>query len=102
MTRRRNTQAEKPPGTIFTFYSYKGGVGRSMSLANLGMHCYRQGYTTLLVDCDLEAPGLERYFHRQFQFDLAEALDQPGFCDMIADYMRNVSRPAAEKDSRPP
>ena len=25
----------KPPGTVITFYSYKGGVGRSMAVANV-------------------------------------------------------------------
>lgn len=49
-------------GQIITFYSYKGGVGRSMALANIGYELARKGHKTLLVDWDLEAPGLERYF----------------------------------------
>jgi MinD-like ATPase involved in chromosome partitioning or flagellar assembly len=48
--------------SIVTFYSYKGGVGRSMALANVSILLARQGLRVLVVDWDLEAPGLERYF----------------------------------------
>lgn len=53
---------ESPVGRIVTFYSYKGGVGRSMALANIGVLLARTGRPVLLVDWDLEAPGLDRYF----------------------------------------
>ena len=50
-------------GEVTTFYSYKGGVGRTMALANLG-HLLAQHRTApvLLIDWDLEAPGLHYYF----------------------------------------
>jgi MinD-like ATPase involved in chromosome partitioning or flagellar assembly len=48
--------------SIVTFYSYKGGVGRSMALANIAVLLARRGLKVLSVDWDLEAPGLERYF----------------------------------------
>jgi cellulose biosynthesis protein BcsQ len=47
---------------IFTFYSFKGGVGRSMALANVAELFYARGLSVLMIDFDLEAPGLERYF----------------------------------------
>ena len=47
---------------IITFYSYKGGVGRTAALANIGVLLARRGKRVLLVDWDLEAPGLDRYF----------------------------------------
>lgn len=47
---------------LYTFYSYKGGVGRSMALANVGVLLARWGKRILMVDWDLEAPGLYRYF----------------------------------------
>ena len=47
---------------IVTFYSYKGGVGRSMALANIAILLAQRGLKVLAVDWDLEAPGLERYF----------------------------------------
>ncbi|MEI6756653.1 MAG: restriction endonuclease, partial [Chlorobium sp.] len=42
---------------IVTFYSYKGGVGRSLLAANIGVLSARRG-KTLLWDLDIEAPGL--------------------------------------------
>lgn len=43
---------------IVAFYSYKGGVGRSLALANTGVTLAMRGHRVLLVDLDLEAPGL--------------------------------------------
>ncbi|TMQ15456.1 MAG: hypothetical protein E6J91_13490 [Deltaproteobacteria bacterium] len=47
---------------IVTFYSFKGGVGRSMALANVAEIIANLGYDVVAIDWDLEAPGLERYF----------------------------------------
>jgi hypothetical protein len=49
-------------GLIITFYSWKGGVGRTMALANTGVQLARKGNRVLMVDWDLEAPGLLNYF----------------------------------------
>ena len=70
-------------GVIFTFYSFKGGVGRSMALANIGVHFCRQGYRTLLIDMDLEAPGLERYFAESGLFQTAHLSTRGGFVDFV-------------------
>jgi MinD-like ATPase involved in chromosome partitioning or flagellar assembly len=51
----------KTPGTIITFYSYKGGTGRTMALANLAWVLASNDKKVLLIDWDLEAPGLHRY-----------------------------------------
>ncbi|MGO6681285.1 AAA family ATPase [Rhizobium leguminosarum] len=58
---------DRPPGTICTFYSYKGGVGRSMTLANVAFLLSKYGKKVLIIDWDLEAPGLERYFSRNLR-----------------------------------
>ena len=51
-------------GEIITFYSYKGGTGRTMSLANVGvLLAQRPNTKVLLMDWDLEAPGLHYYFN---------------------------------------
>ena len=47
---------------LYTFYSYKGGVGRSMALANIATLLTRRNKRVLAIDWDLEAPGIERYF----------------------------------------
>jgi len=46
---------------VVTFYSFKGGVGRTMALVNVGVELARRGNRVLLVDFDLEAPGLETF-----------------------------------------
>lgn len=55
-------------GRITTFYSYKGGTGRSMALANFAWIMAACGRRVLTIDWDLEAPGLHRYF-RPFLID---------------------------------
>jgi tetratricopeptide (TPR) repeat protein/MinD-like ATPase involved in chromosome partitioning or flagellar assembly len=68
---------------IITFYSYKGGVGRSMALANIAELLYQRGLDVLIVDWDLEAPGLERFFAH---VPIERMLQQPGVIDMLEDY----------------
>ncbi len=41
-----------------TFYSFRGGVGRTMALANVAAHLARSRQKVFLIDFDLEAPGL--------------------------------------------
>ncbi len=72
---------------IYTFYSYKGGVGRSMALANVAELLYQAGWKVLMVDWDLEAPGLEQYF----PLDLDEVLNQPGVIDMLLGYKEQIA-----------
>ena len=42
----------------YTLYSVKGGVGRSTTAAVLAWHLARKGEKVLVVDLDLESPGL--------------------------------------------
>ncbi|QGZ38963.1 tetratricopeptide repeat protein [Pseudoduganella flava] len=53
------------PGEVVTFYSHKGGAGRTMALANLAVMLARRNNATvptLMIDWDMEAPGLHHYF----------------------------------------
>lgn len=43
---------------IICFYSFKGGVGRTLALYGAAVDMYRTGRRVLIVDGDLEAPGL--------------------------------------------
>jgi cellulose biosynthesis protein BcsQ len=54
---------EKP--IIATFYSLRGGVGRSTALAYTARILARRGHTVLCIDMDLEAPGLTALFGRE-------------------------------------
>lgn len=50
-------------GEITTFYSFKGGTGRTMALANIAILTAQEAEgPVLMIDWDLEAPGLEQYF----------------------------------------
>ena len=57
---------------IFTFYSYKGGVGRSMALLNVAYRLAGWGKHVLVLDLDLEAPGISAFLKRQDEFAPAE------------------------------
>ena len=47
---------------IVTFYSYKGGVGRTLACANFGLYLAKMGQKVVMVDMDFEAPGLDSKF----------------------------------------
>ncbi|MEQ9831706.1 ParA family protein [Pectobacterium versatile] len=53
---------------ILTFFSYKGGVGRTTSLALFSGYYANYGKKIFVVDCDFEAPGLINFFNIS-QFD---------------------------------
>ncbi|MDX1523479.1 MAG: AAA family ATPase, partial [Anaerolineae bacterium] len=77
-------------GEIITFYSYKGGVGRTMALANVAVLLSQYGYKTLVVDWDLEAPGLEFFFKDYFpNLDLATVAQREGVVDLLNDVFEN-------------
>lgn len=50
--------------TTITFYSYKGGTGRSLALANAAVYLANLGFKVVALDFDLEAPGLHYKFSR--------------------------------------
>jgi hypothetical protein len=72
---------------IAAFYSYKGGVGRSLALANTGVALAARGYKVLLVDLDLEAPGL----HDIHPFRDVGTPATGGLLELLALYMKNPS-----------
>jgi len=77
---------------IYTFYSFKGGVGRSMAMAGVAYHFAQRGLKVLAIDFDLEAPGLERYFFDGERCKSVRA--QPGLMDLILDYRSALSSAA--------
>jgi MinD-like ATPase involved in chromosome partitioning or flagellar assembly len=70
-------------GEIITFYSYKGGVGRSMSLANVAVLLSHRGKRVLIIDFDLEGPGLHRYFK-------GTIASRPGIIEFFQDLRSSV------------
>jgi cellulose biosynthesis protein BcsQ len=60
---------------IYTFYSYKGGVGRSMALVNAAYALAGYGRHVLMVDMDLEAPGMSGFLERGAELDASPSPD---------------------------
>lgn len=74
---------------VTTFYSFKGGVGRTMALVNAAVALAKSGRRVLVVDFDLEAPGLDT-------FDvLKPAQEVPGVIDFVAQYLETGQSPDA-------
>jgi hypothetical protein len=89
----------KAPGKIVTFYSYKGGTGRSLAVANVAWILAAAGRKVLAIDWDLEAPGLHRYFHPFL--DDKELADTLGLVDFLLGFVEGArveaSSPTAAK-----
>jgi MinD-like ATPase involved in chromosome partitioning or flagellar assembly len=77
--------------SIVTFYSFKGGVGRTMALANIAVLLAQCGKRVLMIDWDLEAPGLHDYF-----LDRVNVSERPGLLHLLS-YSGN-GRPARWED----
>ncbi|MGJ6966310.1 FxSxx-COOH system tetratricopeptide repeat protein [Streptosporangium sp. G11] len=77
-------------GQIITFYSYKGGTGRTMSLANTAWILASNGKKVLMVDWDLDAPGLHRFF--QPFLDPNIVTDAPGVIEILTTYAHEAVR----------
>ena len=90
------TETTKQPPFV-TFYSFKGGVGRTMALANVACILAGRGRRVLCMDMDLAAPGLT-YLGTPKEADAAKT---PGFVDMIHDLLtQGLESPIAD-ESRP-
>ncbi|HTJ35502.1 MAG TPA: TIR domain-containing protein, partial [Dactylosporangium sp.] len=89
-------EAPAASGRIVTFYSYKGGSGRTMTLANVAWILASNGYRVLVVDWDLESPGLHRYFH-PFLLD-KELRNSPGVIEMLTDFVTAALQPDRDDD----
>lgn len=70
-------------GKIVTFYSFKGGTGRTMALANIAWILAANGKRVLVADWDLESPGLHRFYHPFLDIDVSSTA---GIIDLIRDY----------------
>ena len=86
---------EDSGGKVVTFYSYKGGTGRTMALANVAWILAAAGKRVLVADWDLDSPGLHRFF-RPF-IDPGALASSGGVVEMVRRYeqatMQDVERP---------
>ena len=72
-----------------TFYSYKGGVGRSLALANTAYELAQTGRVVLVFDFVLEAPGL----HTFEAFRPRATQKREGLVDYIREFCVTRSEP---------
>jgi cellulose biosynthesis protein BcsQ len=84
-------RADRPAPEVITFYSYKGGTGRTMAVANLAWIMASNGLKVLAVDWDLESPGLHRYFH-PFLRD-KQLLSTAGVIELVREYAAATMMP---------
>jgi len=77
-----DAEASQPThaGQVVTFYSFKGGTGRTMALANVAWILAANGRRVLIADWDLESPGLHRFFK---PFLEASVTERPGIIDFV-------------------
>ena len=79
--------------TFITFYSFKGGVGRTRALVNTAYELVHRGYDVLAIDFDLEAPDLAAYFVRWLS-PAAPDTEGPetvgGIVDLVTSFKRYV------------
>jgi CobQ/CobB/MinD/ParA nucleotide binding domain. len=84
------------------FYSYKGGVGRTLALVNIANRLAEFGKKVCIIDFDLEAPGLECKYQRYIGqdslkkgiVDYIHKFATEGKIDDIKDYALSISLPA--------
>ncbi|MCD2344881.1 pentapeptide repeat-containing protein, partial [Ideonella azotifigens] len=76
---------------VISFYSYKGGVGRSLLAANLAVALAREG-KTLLWDLDVEAPGLHHIRA------LGVEGHRKGFFEWLGTWQADKARPVGPQD----
>jgi hypothetical protein len=95
-----------PP--VVAWYSHKGGVGRTTALCATAMHLARAGEKVVVVDLDLEAPGLGTLLsgapveYGVADYLLERMLAGKGFRSRIDDYITRQTDPALIGESGEP
>lgn len=83
--------------TVVAFYSFKGGVGRTTTLASCAIQAAQQRERVVILDLDLEAPGVGSLFG---------VTERQGLLDLLIDHLATeqvdtdslVARPSSLPD----
>ena len=78
----KKTDQNKIP--IITFYSHKGGVGRTTTMVSYALHLAKEGKNVAIIDCDLEAPGYLNFFDLSKHEELLEG-KKNGLVEFLCD-----------------
>ena len=66
-------------GKLVSFYSFKGGVGRTTAMVMTAMSLAQMGKRIVLIDFDLEAPGVAGLFPKEY-------MSNYGLLDFLIDH----------------
>lgn len=80
---RTEKDSNLPP--VVTFYSYKGGMGRTTTMMGFALWLSSKGKRVGIIDCDLEAPGYLNFFDLDSNKTFLQG-DKNGFVEYMADY----------------
>lgn len=85
-----NKRIDLPP--VVTFYSYKGGMGRTTTLMGFALWLANKGKKVAIIDCDLEAPGYLNFFNLGEQKQFVDG-NKNGFVEFMGDssFMRKFN-----------
>lgn len=75
--RKKMVPSEKPK--LVSFYSYRGGVGRTTAMIMTAISLARHGKRVMLLDFDLESPGVAGFFPQEY-------LPKYGLLDFLVDH----------------
>ena len=83
---------------VVTFYSFKGGVGRTLALLNVSYEIANSGQRVLVVDFDLEAPAirLDRWKRGANDEDtdkVGRGPTDPGVVEFVSRYLETMRVP---------
>ncbi len=83
---------------VATFYSFKGGVGRTLALLNVAYEMAQSGLRVLVVDFDLEAPAIHADRWKSTpsgttETDVGASFDHPGIIEYVSTYMESMRAP---------
>ncbi len=95
---------------VVTFYSFKGGVGRTLALVNAAYEMASSGLNVLVVDFDLEAPGVDEDRWRNpgqgtlpaggsdgEGDSIGEAPSPPGIVEYVEQYLDSMHVPPVDE-----
>lgn len=88
---RNNIKKNEDLPPVVTFYSYKGGMGRTTTMMGFALWLANKNKRVAIIDCDLEAPGYLNFFSLDKQRQFIEG-NKNGFVEFMADYgfMKNI------------
>ncbi len=83
-----NPNKNKIVKKVIAGYSFKGGMGRSITIAYLSHYFYSLGKKIVILDCDFEAPGISTLF-----FNKGKRKHKAGILDYLIDCNINDNLP---------